>query len=182
MSCKNGVLEGSGLDFGDPGLDFEGLGARFWRPQTSSLKPPASIVEPPNLLPSFGYVSHIQEHNLTNVGLISGLEFLPFLFLPSSKALPKFGRRRCPPLGPSIRRPPKVCQRRAKLISNWLCPITAGQSRHSFAQFDLKCFFPYPFLSPPAWGSPEPSYKFALSASCWGISAVFFAFRIALEK
>ena len=50
MSFKNGVLEGSGLDFGDPGLDFEGLGARFWRPQTSSLKPPGSIVGPPAFL------------------------------------------------------------------------------------------------------------------------------------
>ena len=87
-----------------------------------------------------------------------------------------------PPQGVSIRRPPKVCQRRARLNSNWLCPITAGQSRHSFAQFDLKCFFPYPFLSPPAWGSPEPSYKFALSVSCWPILVDFFAFRSALEK
>ena len=81
-----------------------------------------------------------------------------------------------PPWGLSIRRPPKVCQRRAELISNWLCPISAGQSRHSFEQFDLKCFFPYPFLSPAAWGSPEPSVKKLLSASCWPILVVFFAF------
>ena len=32
-------------------------------------------------------------------------------------------------------------------------------SSSSFAQFDLKCSFPYPFLSPGAWGSPEPSSK-----------------------
>ena len=50
MSFKSGFLEGSGLDFGGPGLDFEGLGARFWRPQTSSLKPPGSIVGPPAFL------------------------------------------------------------------------------------------------------------------------------------
>ena len=50
MSFKNGVLEGSRLDFGGPGLDFESLGARFWRPQTSSLKPPGSIVGPPAFL------------------------------------------------------------------------------------------------------------------------------------
>ena len=81
-----------------------------------------------------------------------------------------------PPRGVSIRRPPKVCQQRARLISNWLCRITAGQSRYSFAQFDLKCSFPYPFLSPGAWGSPEPSYKFALSVSCWPILVDFFAF------
>ena len=87
-----------------------------------------------------------------------------------------------PPGGSSIRRPPKVCQRRARLISNWLCPITAGQSRHSFEQFDLKCSFPYPFLSPGAWGSPEPSSKKSLSASCWLILVVFFAFPTAPVK
>ena len=87
-----------------------------------------------------------------------------------------------PPVGVSIRRPPKVCQRRAEFIFNWLCPITAGQSRHSFAHFDLKCSNPYPFLSPGAWGSPEPSPKKLLSASCWPILADFFAFPTALEK
>ena len=87
-----------------------------------------------------------------------------------------------PPWGLSIRRPPKVCQRRANLISNWFCPITAGQSRYSFAQFDLKCSFPYPFLSPGAWGSPEPSSKKSLSASCWLILVVFFAFPTAPVK
>ena len=87
-----------------------------------------------------------------------------------------------PPGGVSIRRPPKVCQRRAELLSNWLCRITGGQSRHSFAQFDLKCSNPYPFLSPGAWGSPEPSSKKSLSVSCWPILVDFFAFRTALEK
>ena len=87
-----------------------------------------------------------------------------------------------PPWGLSIRRPPKVCQRRARLLTNWLCPITAGHSRYSFVQFDLKCSFPYPFLSPGAWGSPEPSHKFALSVSCWPILVDFFASRTALEK
>ena len=90
-----------------------------------------------------------------------------------SKTRPKLGDGGVPPWGPSIRQPPKVCQRRAELISNWLCPITAGQSRHSFAQFDLKCSFPYPFLSPGAWGSPEPSVKKLLSASCWLILVDF---------
>ena len=71
---------------------------------------------------------------------------------------------------------------RAKLIIHWLCPITAGQSRHSFAQFDLKCSYPYPFLSPGAWGSPEPGPKFLLSVSCWLILVDFFGFRRALEK
>ena len=31
MSFKNGVLEGSQLDFGGPGLDFRDPEARFWR-------------------------------------------------------------------------------------------------------------------------------------------------------
>ena len=50
-----------------------------------------------------------------------------------------------PPRGVTIRRPPKVCQQRARLMTNWLCPITAGQSRHSFAHFGLKCSKPLSF-------------------------------------
>ena len=61
-----------------------------------------------------------------------------------------------PPWGLSIRRPPKVCQRRAELISNWLCPITAGQSRHSFEQFvraiRSEVFFPLSFPFPRSLG------------------------------
>ena len=61
-----------------------------------------------------------------------------------------------PPRGVSIRRPPKVCQRRARLISNWLCPITAGQSRHSFEQFvraiRSEVFFPLSFPFPRSLG------------------------------
>ena len=87
-----------------------------------------------------------------------------------------------PPWGSSIRRPPKVCQRRARLISNWLCPITAGQSRHSFAQFDLKCSFPYPFLSPGAWGPPQTRRQKAEKFGFFALFLDFFAFRSALEK
>ena len=61
-----------------------------------------------------------------------------------------------PPGGSSIRRPPKVCQRRARLNSNWLCPITAGQSRHSFEQFvraiRSEVFFPLSFPFPRSLG------------------------------
>ena len=61
-----------------------------------------------------------------------------------------------PPRGFSIRRPPKVCQRRAKPPSNWLCPITAGQSRHSFEQFvraiRSEVFFPLSFPFPRSLG------------------------------
>ena len=99
MSLRIGVLEASGLDFEASSPRFWGLQALILEFPASILKPPGSIVEPPSLLPSFGYASHIQQHNLTNVGQISCLGFLPFLLLPSSKALPKCGRRRCPPLG-----------------------------------------------------------------------------------
>ena len=62
-----------------------------------------------------------------------------------------------PPWGLSIRRPPKVCQQRAELISNWLCPITAGQSRHSFEQFvraiRSEVFFPLSFPFPRSLGT-----------------------------
>ena len=78
----------------------------------------------------------------------------------------QMGRRRWPPLGgvqwnnmlkggPAI--PPKVCQQRARLISNWLCPITAGQSRHSFEQFvraiRSEVFFPLSFPFPRSLGT-----------------------------
>ena len=56
-----------------------------------------------------------------------------------------------------IRRPPKVCQQRARFISNWLCPITAGQSRHSFEQFvraiRSEVFFPLSFPFPRSLGT-----------------------------
>ena len=77
-------------------------------------------------------------------------------YVKSAKSFPCMPGAKCggaavsPPRGSSIRRPPQVCQRRAKFISNWLLTITAGQSRHSFEQFDLRCSFPYPFLSPGA--------------------------------
>ena len=68
----------------------------------------------------------------------------------------KWGGGGGPPRGVSIRRPPKVCQRRARLISNWLCPITAGQSRHSFEQFvraiRSEVFFPLSFPFPRSLG------------------------------
>ncbi len=111
------------------------------------------------------------------------LECLCFRVLAVMGENPRSGRPAVsPPRGPSIRRPTKSCQRRAGLISNWLCPITAGQSRHSFEHFDLECSFPYPFLSPAAWGSPEPSSKKSLSVSCWFILVDFCAFRTALKK
>ena len=49
-----------------------------------------------------------------------------------------------------------MCQQRARLISNWLCTITAGQSRHSFEQFvraiRSEVFFPLSFPFPRSLG------------------------------
>ena len=106
MSFKNCVLEGSWVDFG-------ASRPRFWSLQ-------ASILEPPGL--DFGASSLDFEasrldcgasrpptflclcfpHSATPLGkrgTVSCLGFIPFVFLPSSTALPKCGRRRCPPLG-----------------------------------------------------------------------------------
>ena len=94
----------------------------------------------------------------------------------------KWGGGGGPPRGNSIRRPPKVCQRRARLTTNWLCPIAAGQSRHSFAHFDLKCSFPYPFLSPGAWGPPQTRRQKAEKFGFFAFLVDFFAFRNALQK
>ena len=72
----------------------------------------------------------------------------------------KWGGGGGPPRGVSIRRPPKVCQRRARLISNWLCRITAGPSRHSFAQFGLKCSKPLSFPFPTGLGITGAQQQF----------------------
>ena len=101
-SFQNGVLEGSWVDFGAPWARFLSLRASILRPPGLDFEAPGSIVEPPGLLPCFGYASHNQQHNVTNVGWISCLGFLPFLLLPSSKALPNLGGGGVPPWGPSM--------------------------------------------------------------------------------
>ena len=126
-------------------------------PPASILKPPGSIVEPPGLQPSFAYASHIQQHHLANVGQsLAWGSFLLCFCLPQQPCQ-SVGGGGVPPWGPSIRRPPKVCQQRARLISNWLCPITAGQSRHSFEQFvraiRSEVFFPLSFPFPRSLGT-----------------------------
>ena len=140
------ILEGLGLDLG-------GSGPRFWRLQ-------ASIFEPPG--------QHAPEKLFFRK--FPALSAFPPPFLPSPTAwqssnIPatRGGGGGGPPWGVSIRRPPKVCQRRARLISNWLCPITAGQSRHSFEQFvraiRSEVFFPLSFPFPRSLGTtanPKP--------------------------
>ena len=113
----------------------------------------------------------------------SSLE-LKLIVLPSIFGVEIFPRSGWPAVSPpgrlSIRRPPKVCQRRAKLLTNWLCPITAGQSRHSFAHFDLKCSFPYPFLC--SWGPPQTRSQKAEKFAFFAFFLDFVASRTALEK
>ena len=55
-------------------------------------------------------------------------------------------------------------------------------SSSSFAQFDLKCSFPYPFLSPGAWGPPQTRRQKAEKFGFFAFLVDFFAFRTALEK
>ena len=78
MSLQNDLLESSWLDFGTLRPRFWSLQASIWESPASILKPPGSIVEPPGLLPSFGHASHIQQHDLTNVG--QSLAWGSFLF------------------------------------------------------------------------------------------------------
>ena len=167
MSLKNCVLEGSRLDFGGPKArlwslwasilaDFEKFWDRFFgrRLARKCFLPP-----------------------------LGGVRWNPPLHGSPPTFLPTNGEAAvAPPGGSSIRRPPKVCQRRAERKSNWLCPITAGQSRHSFAQFDLKCSFPFPFLSPGAWGPPQTRRQKAEKFGFFAFLVDFFAFRTALEK
>ena len=91
-----------------------------------------------------------------------------------------------PPLGafnpPANEGVPTACRTDFQLG----CPITAGQSRHSFEQFveqfDLKCSFPYPFLSPGAWGPPQTRRQKAEKFGFFAFLVDFFAFRNAHQK
>ena len=99
----------------------------------------------------------------------------------------QMGRRRWPPLGGVQSAGHRRCANSVPdsfptgSVQSQLANLDILSSS-SFAQFDLKCSFPYPFLSPGAWGSPEPSSKKSLSAACWLMLVDFFAFQTALEK
>ena len=173
-------MEAPGLDFGGSGLDFP----RFWTSKTM-----------PEGLPGWRTLCHqlVLHHWAVRGRKVA--EILPSHGTSASNACASVSWRRwarcsrsgvaggVPPLGafnpPATEGVPTACWTNS---SNWLLRITAGPSRHSFAQFGLKCSFPYPFLSPAAWGPPEPSSKKSLSVSCWLILVDFLPFRIALEK
>ena len=81
---QNSILEPPGLDFGASSLNFEAS-----RLDCGASRPPTflCVCFPHSATP------------LGKRGTVSCLGFIPFVFLPSSTALPKCGRRRCPPLG-----------------------------------------------------------------------------------
>ena len=57
-----------------------------------------------------------------------------------------------------------------------------AKSRYSFAQFDLNCSFPYPFLSPGGGGPPQTRRQKAEKFGFFAFFLNFLPFRSALEK
>ena len=177
-------MEAPGLDLGGSGLDFR----RFWTSQTM----PEGFSWVANALPptcpaSLGRSRAKSDRDVAKSQDVC-LECLCFRVLAAmGEVLTEWGGRRCPPPGGFQSAGHRRC---ANSVPNSF-PTGSVQSQlanldilssSSFAQFDLKCSFPYPFLSPGAWGSPEPNSKKSLSASCWLILVVFFAFPTAPVK
>ena len=122
---QNSILEPPGLDFGASNLDFEAsrLDCGASRPPTflcvcfphsaTPLGKRGTIfvpMEPPGCQPFFAYASHIQQHHLANVGQsLAWGSFLLCFCLPQQPCQ-SVGGGGVPPWGPSIRRPPKVCE------------------------------------------------------------------------
>ena len=132
-------MEPPNLDFVGSGLDFPGFWTSETMPEGFSL---VANTLPPTCLTSLGHSRAKSGRDLAEPQGVC-LECRCFRVMAAMGENPRSGRAAVsPPWGLSIRRPPKVCQWRAGLISYWLCRITAGQSQHSFEQFDLKCFFP----------------------------------------
>ena len=136
------ILKATGLDFIGSGLDFQLAGLVLEGCQRSP-KLQRSWPESPRSGQATGCLPSIAE------------PLLPVQIMPRSSE--GGGAAVVPPQGASIRRPPKVCQQRVKHKSNWLCPITAGQSRHSFEQFvraiRSEVFFPLSFPFPRSLGT-----------------------------
>ena len=167
------ILEAPRLNFGGSGPDFP----RFWTSQTMSKG-----------LSKWQTLCHrlVLHHWAVRVRKV--VEILPSHRTSASNACASVSWQRwarcsrsgwpavSPPGGLSIRLPPKVCQRRVELISNWLLTISAGQSRHSFAQFDLSVLTP--FLSfpqePGDHRSPASSLRLLrLVGPSWSIFSAF---------
>ena len=160
MSLQNGVLGAFGLDFG-------GLGPPFWRVRASFSKALDVIFGTTNAKNAQkpAKTKAPSQGGQTAKGWVGGGD--------PPGGFQSAGHRRCANSVPNSFPTGSVQSQLANLDI---------LSSSSFAQFDLKCSFPYPFLSPGAWGSPEPSSKKSLSASCWLILVVFFAFPTAPVK
>ena len=99
----------------------------------------------------------------------------------------QMGRRRWPPLGGVQSAGHRRCANGVPdsfptgSVQSQLANLDILSSS-SFAQFDLKCSFPYPFLSPGAWGPPQTRRQKAEKFGFFAFLVDFFAFRTALEK
>ena len=102
------------------------------------------------------------------------------------KAWPRLGGGGVPPWGPSIRRPPKVCEA-CETTTRIACQIrqdqsTKGESERPSSLCRPRFLFPSLFLSPGAWGPPEPRAKMWSNASCWASWVDFLLFPNTLQK
>ena len=121
-------------------------------PPASILKPPGSIVEPPGLQPSFAYASHIQQHHLANVGQsLAWGSFLLCFGLPQQPCQ-SVGGGGVPPWGPSIRRPPKVCEACWTIITS---PFRYVQIKSQRANLKGQAHYARPGSCSPLFFSPQ---------------------------
>ena len=136
-----------GLDFGASSLDFEAS-----RLDCGASRPPAFLW--------LGFPHSATQ--LDKCGTVSCLGFIPFVLLPSSKALPKCGRRRCPPLGAFNPPPTEGGAGRARSIC--FNPNIKHQTptSNTLLQVSHEIFvFPLPIIPPqarPVHRSPAQKY------------------------
>ena len=160
MSLKNGVLEASGLD-------FKGLGPPFWRVRASFSKALDVIFGTTNAKNAQkpAKTKAPSQGGQTAKGWVGGGD--------PPGGFQSAGHRRCANSVPNSFPTGSVQSQLANLDI---------LSSSSFAQFDLKCSFPYPFLSPGAWGPPQTRRQKAEKFGFFAFLVDFFAFRTALEK
>ena len=116
------------------------------------------------------------------------LECLCFRVLAAmGEVLTEWGGRRCPPPGGFQSAGHRRCANGVPdsfptgSVQSQLANLDILSSS-SFAQFDLKCSFPYPFLSPGGGGPPQTRRQKAEKFVFFAFLVDFFAFRTALEK
>ena len=160
-----------------------GLRARFWRPQTSSLKPPGSIVGPP----AFLWLSF--PHSTTQLDQC-GTDLLPgvpsFSARAFLKGLANVWEAAVSPLGGLQSAAHRRCAKRARSpapsLSRYARPITARESERPSSLCRPRFLIPSLCLSPGGGGPPESVTKFASSPSCWASWVDFLPFPSVLQK